>query len=703
MARLAAAVAIARAPVRCLADCLTMADGLTAQVTSIIVKPKATSAAALAKRPNDNRPSRPARAYPLAVSGYLGLSLVVFWHVWSQHPASTTTCGCGDASLFTWFLAWPAYAIAHASNPLYSTAMFHPDGVNLLSNTGEVAIGVILAPVTWWLGPIASMNVALTLSPVLSALSMFVLLRRWVSWTPAAFMGGLAYGFSPVIIIGLTDAHLMVTMAAAPPLMVACLDDIFVRQARRPLVSGVLLGTLVAVQFFVGTEILVITILATGAGFLVVLAIGLRNRQLSRPRCRHAAVAFGSAVSVSLALLSYPFWFALAGPAHLSGPVWGAGAPIGYVGTVIRDFLHPASAIPIADSLTHRYGGYQAPVLSGQYLGIGFAVVLVLGLIVWRRDLRLWTFSIVGAMSILLSLGLNYRIWTPWRLFVRLPLMENVIPSRFLVVTYLCAGAMLGLIVDHARTSLTHGRCEYFASAPLAAFNHDHAPARWRRWIGAFVGTTVGAIALVPWVTYYGAGIPLTVQAVQLPTWFVKVAPALRGHHVVLAFPVPFASMQSAMTWQAVDRMNYLMAGGGGPSGLISRAGPEALGQSVLGDLSTADASQSATAISLGDVRAVREALAGWGVTTVVLPDTNHLPLYVRIFQVRSIVVLITAVTGQSPIRQADAWVWNGVNVSGRVTFRPESVLKWCGAGSSVGTVASINQAAACVSGANKG
>jgi len=50
----------------------------------------------------------------------------VWWNVWSQHPTSTTTCGCGDTSLFTWFLAWPAYAIAHGLDPLYSTAMFHP-------------------------------------------------------------------------------------------------------------------------------------------------------------------------------------------------------------------------------------------------------------------------------------------------------------------------------------------------------------------------------------------------------------------------------------------------------------------------------------------------------------------------------------------------------------------------------------------------
>ncbi len=679
---------------------LTVDDGPAPEATPDLVPPRVGPTGAPSEGGGGGHPAHPARAYVLSAAGYLGLAVVVLWHVWSHHPTTTTTCGCGDTSLFTWFIAWPAHALSQASNPLYSTAMFAPSGVNLLSNTGEVGLGVMLAPVTWWFGPIASLNVALTLSPVLSALSLFALLRRWVSWSPAAFIGGLAYGFSPLIIIGLTDGHLMVTMAAIPPLIVACLDEIFVRQARRPLATGALLGLLVTVQFFVGTEILVITALATGIGLVVVLAMALRHRERFRRHRRYAATALASAAAVSVVLLSYPLWFALAGPAHLSGPVWGAAAPIGHVGTVAHDFLEPAAAIPFAGTLTQRYGGYQAPVLSGQYLGVGFAAVILLGLIVWRRDRRLRLFAIVGAVSMVLSLGLSYHHWTPWRLIVRLPLMVNVIPSRLLVVTYLCAGVLLGLVVDHARAWSIRGRGGH--AAPSTAPAPDPPPSRWPRWRGALVGTAVGAIALVPWVTYFDTGMPLTVQPVELPTWFAKVGPALRGHHVVLAFPVPFAAMQSAMTWQAVDRMSYAMAGGGGPGGLITRAGPEAPGQTVLGDFSTADDSPSARPVTPDEVRAVRQALSGWGVTTVVLPDTHSLPAYVQVFQVRSIVVLVTAATGERPIRQAGAWVWDGVHISGATPIPSEAALAGCGHGPAAGTVTSVTQAAACVTGVAK-
>ena len=163
--------------------------------------------------------------WPLAGAAYLLLSVLMWWNVWSTHPTSTSICGCSDNSLYTWFLDWPAHAIAHGMDPLYSSAMGYPHGVNLLANTSELAIGVPLAPITWIFGPIATLNVALTLGPALSALAMFALLQRWVSWSPASFIGGLAYGFSPFVLSNLEVSHLDFTMAFVPPLVIACLDE----------------------------------------------------------------------------------------------------------------------------------------------------------------------------------------------------------------------------------------------------------------------------------------------------------------------------------------------------------------------------------------------------------------------------------------------------------------------------------------------
>ncbi|HUA94488.1 MAG TPA: hypothetical protein VMB82_03060, partial [Acidimicrobiales bacterium] len=107
------------------------------------------------RRPGAGLPSRrgaagrwpPLASLALAFAAYLALSVVLWWQVWSTHPTSTTACGCGDTSLFLWFLEWPAYAIAHGHNLFYSSALFHPGGIDLLSNTSVLAIGVPLAPV----------------------------------------------------------------------------------------------------------------------------------------------------------------------------------------------------------------------------------------------------------------------------------------------------------------------------------------------------------------------------------------------------------------------------------------------------------------------------------------------------------------------------------------------------------------------------
>ena len=102
-------------------------------------------------------------------------------------------------------------------------------------------------------------------------------------------------------------------------------------------------------------------------------------------------------------------------------------------------------------------------------------------------------------------------------------------------------------------------------------------------------------IALAPIAWYYADGLPLTATPVVLPTWFRTVAPTLKGRQVLLVFPVPYELLQSAMTWQAVNGMNYSMVGGGGPGGIPPRAGKERVGQTYIGRFSISKGRQDAT------------------------------------------------------------------------------------------------------------
>ena len=191
---------------------------------------------------------------------YLALGFVLWVHAWAEGATTHTLCGCGDPALFLWFFQWPATALAHGQNPFFSTALFHPHGINLLAQTSVTGLSVPLVPVTWIWGPVASLNVASTITPALTAFTAFVVIRRWVSWTPAAFVGGLLYGFSPFVLSSLEFAHLMTAALMLLPLILAVLDEILVRQRHSPLWAGVLLAVLLFAQFFLSSELLAIVV-----------------------------------------------------------------------------------------------------------------------------------------------------------------------------------------------------------------------------------------------------------------------------------------------------------------------------------------------------------------------------------------------------------------------------------------------------------
>ncbi len=644
--------------------------------------------------PVAGRPSRTAGGEPaarrrrrlalgLATAAYLGLAVVLWWQVWTSHPTSTTTCGCGDSSLFTWFLAWPAYALAHGLDPLYSTAMLHPTGVNLLANTAEIGVGVMLAPITWLFGPVATLNVALTLSPALSALAMYVLVRRWVEWAPAAFVAGLLYGFSPFVLVSLSDGHLMLGLAALPPLMVAGLDELLIRQRHPPVPVGVALGLLVVLQFLIGTEVLAIMAITGCVAVALVVATWARGPAAHRDQARHAARGLAATGATSAVLLAYPVWFVLAGPAHYSGSIWTAPF-LGGGGIRLKSYVVPAPSATALVSYLHRIGGYQGPSLSNQYLGIGLVAVLVFGLVVWRGDRRLWFLAAIGLVSAVLSLGTENPVWVPWRALAHVPLVQNIIPVRFVLVTYLVAAAMLGIIVDHTHRAVSRSR----AVSPGRAGR--------RATVAALV---VAAIALVPVGAYLAQTVPMTTQAVVLPTWFETVAPRLPAGQVLLAFPAPFTvdtdyPVQSAMTWQAVDRMHYAMVGAGGPGSRVTPPGAERRGQALVAELS---GQFDVTSFTTDQVRALRRALDAWGVTTVVLPDQPGLPPYDQVVSATSTAAVLSAAIGLPPVLQHSAWVWDRVGQAPAWTAGPADRLVGCAGGVADRGAAAIESTTACV------
>ncbi|MDA8268082.1 MAG: hypothetical protein M0013_06880 [Actinomycetota bacterium] len=507
------------------------------------------------------------------------------------------------------------------------------------------------------------MNVVLTLTPACSALAMYWLLQRWATWRPAAFIGGLLYGFSPFMLTVLALNQLNLAFLAIPPLMVGVLDDILVRQqigARR---SGMALAALVVVQFFVGIELLAIVAVCVLVGMALVVAGSARRPAAARARLSHALRSLAWATGASVLVLAVPVWYFAAGPAHLSGPIWGTG-PLSTFGTGLVSTVEPGGLAAL-ESVMHRLGGYQGSGLPGfAYLGWTWVAAIVAGMVWRRRDRLLWLFGAVGVMSALLALAPSQVGWAPWRALRHVPLLSQVVEVRFAAVTTLCASVLAGLVVDHVHRAFVSPKGRIAASRPTAA---------------AACAISLAAVVAVPPAVAMASNVPLVTRPVAPPPWFAGPGRNPVPGRVVLTYPVPSSGLQASQAWQAIAGMPFSMAGAGGPAGTPAHAGDQAAAVRLLdhASLPLGPAPVPTTPVA----KTLRGAIHAWGVTTVIVPDQRKLAPYDRGRSTSYAVGLFTAVIGSPPQRSAGAWVWSLAEVNAPAV--PESPMTFtrCTAG----------------------
>ena len=133
------------------------------------------------------------------VVGYLILSVLANWNAWSL-GLSRVLPPSQDPKLYMWYFSWTPFSLAHGFNPFYTNWVNYPLGVNLSDNTPALPLGLLASPVNHFFGPVAEYNILTTLCFFTAATSAYFLINRWVSWRPAAFVGGLLFGFSPYMV-----------------------------------------------------------------------------------------------------------------------------------------------------------------------------------------------------------------------------------------------------------------------------------------------------------------------------------------------------------------------------------------------------------------------------------------------------------------------------------------------------------------------
>jgi hypothetical protein len=571
-----------------------------------------------------NRTIAASRRWALAFAtlAYLGIAVVMYWNVLTLSFTRATTCACSDTSLFTWFFEWPLVALRHGHNPFYSSAMFHPQGINLLSNTSVTSWSFLLLPVTWLFGPIASLNVALLVAPAASGAAAMWVAQRWVRSSTVAFVTGALYAFSPLVLFQAAGAHLMVTFLAIPPLVLACIDELFWRRRHSPVKVGFALAALVVVQFFSGTELLVMLAVCV---VLSLFVLGLVAFVGDRASCTRAVRAGLPGVVVatltSVVVLAWPAYYALFGPGHYVGAVWPNIAP---AQASLRSFVVavPGSILWWAP----HWGRFMRPT----YLGPPLLATLLVCLIWFRRDLRLRAAVAVTAIVAWLALGQRY-VFGAWHYLLHAPILRDVMNERFAALLFLPAGLGLAVSLEHVR--------------------------RIRNGIlGVVLAAAVGAACVLPFVLNASHGLPYAASTVWEPQWYQRNADRLPPGEVLLGFPY-FTTSADLLAVQALHSMHYSIAGGTGPEWIDARQGAETPGYRVLKQVASVWLRPNLPPATPAQASAFRAALAGWGVTLVVVPFAKGPNTSPAARPPADVAAWLRPVLG-APVVQDAAWVW---------------------------------------------
>jgi hypothetical protein len=446
-----------------------------------------------------------------------------------------------DQAQQVWFLSWPAHAIAHGLNPFVSGSLNAPHGVNLMSNTAMVLLGILMAPVTWVLGPLSAFVAVCEGGIVLTTWSLTWVMRRVGVGRAGSLVAGLLFGFNPLAVAAVT-VHPYLAFKPFMPLVAYWLYRILASSTSR-WHDGVWLGMCVAGMFLVMQEAAGAS-LYLGSIVLFVAAIIWRS-QLTIDDVRERLRPLAVGVVTALALLAYPLWIMFAGPWHV------VGEPHEFLGDFHADALafvvapgtFNGSLLGMSDVVNSLR---ITPWENGVYIG-PLILVLVAGWW-WRRRSRVaWWLGISGLAIASLVLGAHLSVAghqtslpLPMAFLQHLPLGSSVIPARFMSFLWLLVAVAIGLMVNE-----------------LLVTHQGRVAMSSRRTVVAWGAIALGLFFVAPsamnsrWTPPH--------QAALTSPRFAALVPS---GSVVLTYPYASAINSEAMTDLALAANRYRLIGG---------------------------------------------------------------------------------------------------------------------------------------------
>jgi hypothetical protein len=479
---------------------------------------------------------------------YLLVALALTLPAW-RNPAMEWPGHPGDPMAAMGILGWYPFALSHGLNPLLNTYVNLPQGSNMMFNGFSTPLlGVAMWPVTAIFGVIVSYNVALVLGLALDGWCTCLWLRRHVRHMTAAWLGGLLMVLGPFA-ASQASSHLVLVLFFPVPLLLIAVETVIRHPEHSSLRWGAVIGLLAATQLLLEEEILALFVVAVGT--TIVIAALLSPRSVGE-RVVPLAKTLGVVVLLFLLITGVPLAYQLLGPGRITGLIQPPNVHV----TDAVNFIVPNRSTALAPSFTnglasHWTGGTGE---SDGYIGIPLLLVSLWTFLRWRRDRWLQITGCGTAAALVWSLGpylhidgvTHHLLPLPGRLLAHLPLLDNLLPSRFALFMDLGLAVVVAVFTDRT----------FFQG-------------RWRSRVAGGTSILLVCATLAP-------NMPIPARSAATPQYFLPGGDIASLPVGTTALVVPFGAYNELtlgpLLWQAESGFHVRMVSAalyaGGPDGM---------------------------------------------------------------------------------------------------------------------------------------
>ena len=537
------------------------------------------------------------------VAAYLVTALHVLSGLIGRTSTGYLSQGVQDHQAFEWYFGASAHNVSTLSNPLFSDRQNFPDGVNLMANAAVTGLGIPLAPLTLATSAHVTFFMVELLGLAGTAAAWFWFFRRRGIGRIGAAVGGWFVGFAPAM-VSHANGHPNFVALFLIPLILDRVWRLAVGGGVRRLRDAVVLALLVTWQVFIGEE----PLLLAAVGMLIAGLVLLAHRRID---LRRMLPGVGVAGAICLVLVAVPLWWQFFGrQSYTSIYHPPAGNDLAALwGRATRTFgADPWASAAVSMNRTEENAFFGVPL----WLLVGaIALVLIRRPVVQALTAVVLIASWLSLGEEVLLHGQPTGIPSLWAPLDELPVLENVLPTRFAMIAVPALAGLLAIGIDAAITAAPSRRGD---TVELGL------PVWWPR-IGAGLVTAAAVVALLPIL-------PTALQVDPrpvVPTFFTGNAWRDFSHGgSILAVPPTDIVDARAFDWQlAADTMAFPIVEGYfvGPDGQPDRGGQYGASRRPLSlwlyDVNAANAVTPATEAQRLQFNAD---LRAWRTDAVVLP-----------------------------------------------------------------------------------